>query len=101
MKDDNMKDERLKFDISGKRLPTNICPYCQIRLDAAGIWNGEDDRPSPGDFSVCLNCGEICAFTEMMGLRVLFPGELMEAPVEAGAAAITARQWIKMRGRIK
>jgi hypothetical protein len=65
------------------------------------MWNGEDDRPSPGDFSVCLNCGEICAFTETMGLRVLFPGELMEAPVEVSAVVMTARQRIKMRDRIK
>jgi len=44
-----------------------FCPSCKSRLDAATAVNeAEDDFSSPqeGDFSICLECGEVLVFCD-------------------------------------
>lgn len=44
------------------------CPYCNATLDAAsGVDN--DDRPDPGDPTVCFYCGGFLRFTQNLGLE--------------------------------
>src|SRR5688500_6985800 len=44
------------------------CPFCDYVMD--GAFNAlEPVKPSPGDFSLCINCGEWCVFGDDMRLR--------------------------------
>ncbi|MCP4900180.1 MAG: hypothetical protein GY906_24680 [bacterium] len=42
--------------------PTN-CPHCKHHLDAATNLQSEE-RPAPGDMTVCINCAAILRFDE-------------------------------------
>lgn len=55
-----MSDARHLAD--GSLLPPSFCPGCRYRMDAATAAEG-DHRPSVGDYSVCLNCGEILRYS--------------------------------------
>jgi hypothetical protein len=59
-----------RLDAAGRPLPPTKCPDCGCELDAATVCdeNAEEEtvRPSPGDLSVCLKCGAILRFTEIM-----------------------------------
>jgi hypothetical protein len=57
------------------------CPGCGYRTDAVGGVSDPDARPSPGDTSICMNCGHVAVFTET-GLRVATMGELIEAMLD-------------------
>lgn len=55
-------------DLRSTRSP---CPGCGNDCSAAS--NADLDvteAPKPGDFSICIECGEILNFTENMGLAV-------------------------------
>ena len=51
-------------------VPTSFCPYCLKKLNRAGHMNRQF-RPRPGDFSVCIDCGNILQFDA--DLRVIKP----------------------------
>lgn len=47
------------------------CPYCGARLDRStgiALNNPEDNNPSPGDVSVCTECGEVAVFGDDMAM---------------------------------
>jgi hypothetical protein len=54
------------------RLPTDMCPSCSERLDAAS----GTELPRPGDFSVCFECGEVLRFTDALGVVAAGAAEL-------------------------
>jgi hypothetical protein len=57
-------------DAQGRHLPKVRCRSCHKRLDAASTPDGRDEhRPKPGDFSVCIYCGDVAVFTDSMRLR--------------------------------
>lgn len=39
------------------------CPYCARTNDAAVAEDGRDDRPTPGDYSVCFYCAGVAVFS--------------------------------------
>jgi hypothetical protein len=44
-------------------LPSAQCPTCQHVLDdATMIGEPSDQLPKPGDFSICIYCGEVLRF---------------------------------------
>lgn len=98
------EERKFKSDARGETLPVVQCLECGYKLDAAGVApaQGDDDaRPAPEDLTVCLNCGEIMAYTETMTLRRLGKTELLEMDHEASYPAIKARMMIRSRGRIR
>lgn len=47
--------------------PTD-CPQCGKTLDEATCMNATSLTPKPGDFTVCVYCGEILTFTQSLGV---------------------------------
>lgn len=48
-----------------------VCPTCHITLPNTTCMTEEDSPPRPGDFSVCMNCGEILVFED--SLLLIYP----------------------------
>ena len=77
------------------------CPQCDYTLTGATIIEGEDQKPEPGDSSVCLNCGQILTYEADLTLRkasIDEVRELMEQP-QAWAVIEKAQLLIRQRGR--
>src|ERR1035437_5604555 len=45
-------------------LPKSTCPVCGYEMDAATRPGNHEDKPGPGDLSLCMKCGEVGAFRE-------------------------------------
>ena len=72
------------------------CHLCGYEVDThSDFLNGYE--PKPGDLSICLDCGELAAFTPEMTLRALHPHECAKLPENA----LTCQFAIRYRGRIK
>lgn len=50
------------------------CSLCGKKLNAASSY--EDKKPSPGDISVCIQCGELHKFDDSLNTVPLDEGEL-------------------------
>ncbi len=57
------------------RVPPSACTNCGMVMDdATGVTDDDhkgDIVPDPGDFTVCINCGHVMAFTNDLTLRDL------------------------------
>jgi Na+-translocating ferredoxin:NAD+ oxidoreductase RNF subunit RnfB len=64
---------------SVKVKPGSQCPSCGLQCTgAAGVVADKTEgvpTPSPGDFTVCIACGNVLAFDENLQLRKLTPAE--------------------------
>jgi hypothetical protein len=83
------------------RLPESRCPKCDYKLNGASIVSGEDVAPQPGDFSICLNCGQLLVYIDGTLLRKATAVEirrLMDEP-EQWAVIEKAQAFIQQRGR--
>jgi len=70
------------------------CPHCGYLLDAATACDLNDEtEPKTGDMSVCIDCGEVCVFTDHLHLRKPTDSELLEIAGTPGLvmAALVAR----------
>lgn len=47
------------------------CPTCGYRMDAHSAVGTEDATPKPGDRSVCLACGALAIYHQVLGSLVL------------------------------
>jgi hypothetical protein len=61
------------------RIPSAVCAACGRELSGAG---GQPERPTPGDFTVCLYCFAILTFTDTLAVRLVTDGEWMRLPRE-------------------
>jgi hypothetical protein len=64
-----------------RRLTSGRCPFCAHELDAVTPGPGEDAdaAPSPGDFSVCIQCSAVLVFDgDPLALRAPTDAELQE-----------------------
>jgi hypothetical protein len=75
------------------RVPPSNCPNCGTELDCASDVLGGNERPSPGDVTICLGCGLLMRFKDDMRLRRLTGAEMIEALKDPRVATIeSARQ---------
>jgi len=56
--------------------PLTTCPQCHHKIDRAAAQDRSGAKPTPGDFSVCINCAGVNVFTDDMRLRVATDGDL-------------------------
>jgi hypothetical protein len=58
-------------------VPTSLCPTCGYMFDAVGLVEGGDVTPRPtiGDITGCMACGQPLVFDQSMQVRVLTPFE--------------------------
>jgi hypothetical protein len=57
-------------------MPLAWCPTCKSEHDAATSVSHVHARPQPGDFSLCINCGQICRFTAGLQLAASSAAEV-------------------------
>lgn len=76
-------------------LPT-VCPECGDKHETQNV-KGQGSPPGPGDFSICINCGEITRYTDDLSLRRLTVMEVSMITPEMRASAAH----IVRRGRIR
>lgn len=80
-------------------LPASECPVCRYEMDAATCVEREKAEPSAGDFSVCLNCGEMLRFNDILVLKPI-PKDIEIHP-KTKELLEKASNYIKQRGRIR
>lgn len=80
--------------------PLNLCPTCGYAMDRATDALDEPGAPAPkpGDFSMCLSCGQPLRFTEGLHIRVCPPDELHLLPMAQRLVFDKARAYIQRRG---
>jgi hypothetical protein len=63
------------------RIAAQACVGCARQIDAVTKVSGKPGGggAQPGDFTMCLYCGTMMAFTRGLGLRLLTKAELREA----------------------
>lgn len=50
------------------------CPHCEEMLDGATVAYGKQNvLPNPGDFSICIYCGNMIRFNEELEMEKLSP----------------------------
>ena len=65
-----MSTPAAKLDHAGKLLGLHTCSICGYSSDAATcVTESTTQRPSPGDFTLCLKCGELYVFDDKMRLQ--------------------------------
>lgn len=71
-----------------------VCPHCRCENDAvSGI--DTDNRPKPQDITICIRCGNVSMFDELLMLRKIDVDELGDRRLSATVAA--ARQaWTEL-----
>lgn len=78
-------------------LPDSKCPECGRIANAGREAAGTELEPDAGDIAVCVNCGAVNEYTEILTLRPLSsslsPEELAELQPIVDA--------IKLRGRLE
>lgn len=58
-------------------MENDTCPHCGKHIDQASCYADGDQKPSPGDLSVCIGCAEISKYGDDMGLEK-FPEILLD-----------------------
>ena len=69
------------FDASGVALPASACPACGHVMDCTTAM-ASDARPTVGDLTVCIRCGEFCVFELGMTLRAMSDAEFLDLPLD-------------------
>lgn len=90
-------------DVSGT--PWNLCPTCGYATDHASEMLGDPKiAAKPGDFSVCLDCGELLRFGKDLELVAAMDLTLLALSGEIDRKQIQrirrAQVYIHLRGRL-
>ncbi len=87
-----MKLKRIPGEHYGEKvtfkMPESKCPLCGRILQAAS----GDRQPTPGDISVCTECGGLALFDSDLILRELTPEELEAVPQELRSMVAAKRE---------
>lgn len=77
----------------GARVPSSRCPYCKKSLDGARIAceTSQAERPNPGDYSMCINCGSFNVFGKDLRLRKPTEAETAEIGTDPDAMRLMAK----------
>ena len=62
-------------------LRSQSCVRCGYRMDAASSMF-DDATPSPGDFTVCINCGKVMRFGPQLELQDVPTEDMLAIPAE-------------------
>ena len=80
------------------RLEPCPCPHCGTVLNAATAAEESGGSPSPGDVTLCVECGEWCLFDDELKLKK--PSD--DILVEIGSDPVLRQMrmsWLKMKAR--
>lgn len=80
--------------------PPSLCLRCGYYVDHAAKLTGKTGPPEPGDFTLCLNCGQLFRFNKQLGL-VLTGNEAISELAEPKQRTVRVVQdFIARRGPI-
>ena len=57
-------------------MPSQDCNQCGVPLRFVTAFGADTSPPSPGDCTICLDCGALLTFEEDMSVRSLLASEL-------------------------
>lgn len=79
------------------------CPSCGYEMDAATELGSENKNsaPNPGDFALCLSCGEILRFDDKLKFRTATQKDLEDLDPENYKKALHASLHIKKHQPLK
>ena len=84
------------LDAAGNPLPVFKCNVCGYEMDCATEAVGNHrNRPKPGDFSLCMKCGELFVFDEQMRLAEPTIAQLTVVPIETAAVIRRTQRMIR------
>ena len=63
------------------RTKEGSCPTCGAKVDAVTRLEG-DEKPQPGDFTICFYCRDIFKFSETLGLLSLEESDIADIPLD-------------------
>lgn len=72
------------------------CLHCGTMLDAATSVTDLENKPDPGDATICFRCGHLMVFAEDLSLRGLTAKEMYEIagdPILIHAQRLRAAYW--------
>lgn len=81
-------------------LPTSQCPDCGYATDSSTHVGVENHEPRPGDLSVCINCGYVSIFNDILVLKPLPTNLWDQLHPETVDTLAKATAFIRVRGRI-
>ncbi len=84
----------------GKELPSSPCPTCGYVMDDATCISQTKGRPSSGDLSLCMKCGEILLFTDRLNLRVAELNDMIGLPKETNDLLTRAQKLIRRERKV-
>jgi hypothetical protein len=82
-------------------LPTSRCFECGYMPDDATCPDAPHERPSEGDYTVCLNCGAIAKFNHILTMIRIPKPELDAMDTTTRNQLEHYSNEIKQRGRLK
>lgn len=69
------------------------CAYCGHQLDASFDAGGSNDRPEPGDITLCIECGRLMMFNADLSLRALTEDEALTLEADEEQKELIAKAW--------
>jgi len=60
------------------RLEPSPCPYCSYVCDSASSLNEGNEKPKPGDYTVCLKCTHFLTFDTDLNLSKMSDKEVKD-----------------------
>lgn len=81
-----------------EHMPDSVCPWCDVVHDAVTNPTGDEHTPSPGDGTLCFDCGEWCVFTEDLTLRKPTTDEFIALAADETCRKIRLA-WLQVRLR--
>lgn len=90
--------------MSVTRLPPSSCTGCGRLMDAAGTMGADDDsEPSPGDLTICIDCGTVMQFDADYSLKPVTIEMIMQMSPEErnefGRMKATVAAYLRWRRR--
>jgi len=75
-----------------------VCPWCGKEGDVASGLD-TDDRPSPGDYAVCIYCAGVNCYDEVLRL-VRCPEEVWRTDPDNFAVLVEARRVVRINNAL-
>lgn len=86
--------------IVSHRTPTDHCPACEYKLDAATSAAGDGAKPSAGDVSLCINCGALLEYTDDLHVIPMPRGTRDKLSPDVTMQLLSMQAKVRTRGRL-
>ncbi len=81
--------------MNSNRMPSRSCPVCKYEMDAATCISEKKAKPSEGDLTLCLKCGEILIYGPEFKLGIPEIKDLFNLPSETSELLMRAQTLVR------